>query len=559
MSAAREAIRISGARLLCRAMRPHAFFPTTRAADLMARQSILLVLVGALILLGATSALRAQSLDDLLTRAERTDFVETSSYADVMTMAEQLAGMSDRIHLTSFGYTNEGRSLPLLVLGAPDASAEAVRATGKTRVYLQGNIHAGEVCGKEALLMLLRDYARGQYPAWADDLVLLVAPIYNADGNERVDLRNRPRQNGPMGGMGQRPNAQGLDLNRDHTKLDSPEARSLVAMLNAYDPHVGVDLHTTNGTRHAYRLTYSPPLHPNTPVVIDDFLRDEWLPAVTDRIKSKHGWDYYYYGNNSPRRPGWYTFDHRPRFNNNYMGLRNRMAILSEAYAYDTFEDRVMGTLWFVEEILTFAQEHAEEIRSLVAEADVALMDEEQLATRATFEQSEEEVAILMGEVDELRHPQTGELLLLRRDVVNPVSMYEFGSFRPTETEAPPAAYFLLPGSEDAIERLRVHGIDVVPAPVGEEVRVELFLMDSTTTATRDFQGRRERTIHGAWEAGLLVIPAGTMSVPMTQPLGRLAFTLLEPRSDDGFANWAIFDEAVEAGEYPVLRLPPGG
>ena len=111
-----------------------------------------LLLAAAIVM--APLAAGAQSLDELLTRAERTDFVETSSYADVMAMAEQLAGLSEQIHLTTFGYTNEGRSLPLLVLGADDASPEAVRATGKTRVYLQGNIHAGEVCGKEALLML---------------------------------------------------------------------------------------------------------------------------------------------------------------------------------------------------------------------------------------------------------------------------------------------------------------------------------------------------------------------------------------------------------------------
>jgi murein tripeptide amidase MpaA len=193
----------------------------------------------------APTVARAQANDAalLLTRAERTDFRETTRYAEVVELAERLAAASPDIHLTTFGYTFEGRSLPLLVVGAPDASPESVRATGKTRVYLQGNIHAGEVCGKEALLMLLRRFAAGEYPSWTDSLVLLVAPIYNADGNERVRLVNRPRQHGPIGGMGQRPNAQGLDLNRDHTKLDSPEARSLVRMINDYDPHVLVDLH----------------------------------------------------------------------------------------------------------------------------------------------------------------------------------------------------------------------------------------------------------------------------------------------------------------------------
>ncbi|NNF12418.1 MAG: M14 family metallopeptidase [Gemmatimonadetes bacterium] len=499
------------------------------------------------------------ALSDLLTRAERTDFVETSSYEDVLELSRSLAELSDEIHLTTFGYTNEGRALPLLVVGASDASPEAVHATGKTRVYLQGNIHAGEVCGKEALLMLLREYVNGGYPAWTDDLVLLVAPIYNADGNERVDLGNRPRQHGPVGGMGQRPNAQGLDLNRDHMKLDAPEARSLVAMLTAYDPHVGVDLHTTNGTRHAYHLTYSPPLHPNTPEVIDSFLRDQWLPTVTRRIEEKHGWEYYYYGNHNPRRPGWYTFDHRPRFNNNYIGLRNRIAILSEAYSYATFEDRVLATLYFVEEILEFAQQNAMRIQEVVEDAERESVIGRQLATRAEFEQSPEEVTILLGEVAEERHPYTGEIILRRLDVVNPTSMHEYGTFTPAETETAPEAYYILPGAEAAIERARAHGLQVLPMTPTVDMEVQRFRVDSTQVAERPFQGRTERTLFGEWETVVESLPEGTVVVPVNQSLGRLAFTLFEPRSDDGLANWALLDASIEEGRYPILRAPSGG
>ena len=524
---------------------------------MLSRRTVL-SLLGSLALAYAPT-LRAQTLDALRTTAERTDFVETSSYADVMAMAEQLAALSDAIHLTTFGETVEGRSLPLLVVGAPDATPEAVLATGKTRVYLQGNIHAGEVCGKEALLMLLRDFARGDYPAWTDDLVLLVAPIYNADGNERMSLTNRPRQHGPIGGMGQRPNAQGLDLNRDHTKLASPEARALVAMMNAYDPHVGVDLHTTNGTRHAYHLTYSPPLHPNTPAAIDDFLRERWLPTLTERIEEANGWDFYYYGNYDERNPGWYTFDHRPRFNNNYIGLRNRFAILSEAYAYATFEERVMATLRFVEEILDFAQAHAAEIRSITEAADMQSVVGRQLATRAEFERSDEQVTILMGEVDEVPHPETGEIMLLRRDVSTPTRMYEYGTFTPTDTERAPEAYYVLPEAEEAIELLRAHGVATLPVPQpSRQIRVETFRIDSTAVAPREFQGRFERTVWGEWTEEMVTLPEGTLVVPVDQKLGRLAFTLLEPRSDDGFAAWAVLDEEIDAGRYPVLRNVPG-
>src|SRR4029453_768078 len=209
---------------------------------------------------------------------ENTDYRETSRYADVMAFLGALERAARTVHVTTFGVTYEKRDLPLAVVGAADASPEAVRRTGKVRVYIQGNIHAGEVEGKEYAQMLLRELALGKHQDWLQTMVLLVAPIYNADGNERVALDNRGPQYGPMGGQGQRPNAQGLDLNRDHMKLDSPEARAVAKLMTDYNPHVAMDLHKTNGSRHAYFLTYAPPLNPATDPAIIELLRKEWLP-----------------------------------------------------------------------------------------------------------------------------------------------------------------------------------------------------------------------------------------------------------------------------------------
>jgi len=363
--------------------------------------------------------------------------METSRYDDVVSFVDAVVAKSDLLHVDAMGYTLEGRRIPMIVAGnVTAASAAAVHASGKLRIYLQGNIHAGEVCGKEALLMLLREIAGGEHDEWFDDVVLIIVPIYNADGNERVSLGNRPGQNGPFGGMGQRSNAQGLDLNRDHMKLESPEARSLLSMMRTYDPQVSVDLHTTNGTRHAYHVTYSPPLNPNTDPAIDELLRENWLPAMTERIRAKHGWEYYYSGNMPFRRdtePGWHTFDHRPRFNNNYIGLRNRVAILSEAYAYASFEDRVLASLYFVQEIVAYAGEQQALIRDAIATAAAAVLPGTELGVRAAHAQSAAKVDILMGETGDGVHPLTGRRQLMRRDISRVESMYEYGSFRPTD------------------------------------------------------------------------------------------------------------------------------
>jgi hypothetical protein len=518
------------------------------------------VVLTSLVLLGGYRAHAQSTTGEPVTRPERTAYRETSSYADVMEFVRSLAARSPLVHLTSFGYSYEGRSLPLVVVGRLSAATpEAARATGKTVVYVQANIHAGEVCGKEASLQLLRALAAGEHREWLDSLVLLFAPIYNADGNERVRLDNRPGQHGPVGGMGQRANAQDLDLNRDHMKLDAPETRSLVGLMQAWDPHVLMDLHTTNGTRHAYHLVYSPPLHPNTDPAVTDLLRNDWLPAVTGAVKADRGWDLTYYGNLPYRRDterGWYTFDHRPRFNTNYIGLRNRFAILSEAYAYATFEDRIEATRLFVTAVLDYAYRHAGEIRSVTARADAADLTGAPLAVQATFARGDS-VSILLGEVAEERNPYTGQRMLRRLEVAQPERMPEFGSFRPTETERMPVAYVVPAALTAVLDRLAAHGVRLEPIATAASRSVERFVIDSITDAPREFQGHRERTLFGRYEAVEETLPVGAVLVRTAQPLGRLAFALLEPRSDDGLAAWNFLDPQLkDARVYPILRIP---
>ena len=461
------------------------------------------------------------------------------------------------------GYTTEGRELPLVVVGrVANASAEAVKRSGLTRVYIQANIHAGEVEGKEAALMLLRDLARGRRARWLDSLVLIVAPIYNADGNERIALTNRPFQHGPVGGMGQRPNAQGLDLNRDHIKLESPEARSQIAMLNAYDPHVMFDLHTTNGSIHAYHLTYAQPLHPMTDRAIVDLLTNEWLPQVTRVIRERDGWDMFYYGN-LPAAPvdrggggserGWYSFDHRPRFSNNYWGLRNRFGILSEAYSYATFEERIRATFRFVEESLEFARANAGRLRRLTEEADRRSIVGDSVAVRARLHRGED-IEVLLGDVTIEPHPYTGQPMRLRTNTRRAERMAGFTTFEASESVRAPLAYVVPESLAAVVERLRAHGLVLGPLEAAP-VALERFRIDSTFVG-REFQGHRERTVTGVWERGGEWNGQGWL-VRVDQPLGRLAVMLLEPRADDGLLNWNAFDPAIErARYYPVARIP---
>ena len=329
-----------------------------------------------------------------------------------------------------------------------------------------------------------------------------------------------------------------------------------------YDPHVVIDLHTTNGTQHAYHLTYAPPLHPSTHPGIDALLRDEWLPAVTDAVRVTDGWEFYYYGN-VPRaagaEPSWRTFDHRPRFNNNYVGLRNRIALISEAYAYAPFEERVAATLRFVEESLAFAHEHAGRIAALIAVADATPVAGRMLAVRAVPRRSPEPARILLGRTEEVPHPETGEPMRRWLDVAEATSLEEYVAFEAAEDglEIAPDSYYVPADLTPVVDLLAAHGVDAVSLEADTTVNAEQFVVGGASLSGRPFEGHHERAVEGAWEAVQRTVPADTLMVPVTPRLGRLVFALPEPRSDDGVVNWNVLDEQLEADPvYPILRVP---
>jgi hypothetical protein len=564
----------------------------------MFRKAVLVVLVAIIAVLSSPGrAFQGASIKDLKTTAEASEFKSTSTYEDVVKFMKTVDAASPVIHYGIYGKTAEGREMPFVVVGAglKDASPAAFRATNRLRVHIQGNIHAGEVEGKESAQILLREFALGQHADWLKTMVFIVTPIYNIDGNEKFG-QNRGRQNGPINGMGTRAQAQNINLNRDYMKLDAPEGQASAKLWVEYDPHVGFDLHTSNGSNHAYFLTYSPPLNPNTSDRIMKIMKDEWFPFVTKQVKAKHNWDMFYYGNVEggggrgrggrgaepaagrggaaqtppppppPAQPAapagpraWGTFEHVPRFHNNYVGLRNRFALLSEAYSYATFEDRIKATNYFIEEALTFAHQHADRLKLETSTADKEVLIGKSLATRAQ-KKTGGLIEILMGEVEEEKNPVSGAMMNRRRDVVKPEKMIDRLWFEPTATEEVAVEYYVPASATSSIELLRKHGIFMrqVTAPMSG---LEQFVITSNTTRppnnSIDTQQHALRTLAGAWEpASGVTVPKGAWAVPMNQPLARLAFYLLAPTSDDGLVTWNFLDDVLQgdAKIYPILR-----
>ena len=507
------------------------------------------------------------------TRAERTSYSETSTYADVIAFVDSLQHAGVPMSRELLGRTTEGRELPLLVLSRPLVSTPVeARALHRPIVYVQANIHAGEVEGKEALLALVRDLASSSNNV-LDSIVLIAIPIYNADGNERFAPQsvNRTEQNGPER-VGQRPNAQGFDLNRDYVKAEAPETRASLAAFDRWDPDVFVDLHTTDGSFHGYALTYAPSLNPGS-LRAGDYTRDSLLPELRRRMQARDGFAVFDYGNFDTQyeerdisdtvKSGWYSYDHRPRFGTNYFGLRQRLSILSEAYSHDPFERRVKSTYAFVKEILSLVAERGKQINEIEQAADSAFVRGDtgvRVPIRSEITSHPDTVPVtfeVMAHTGDSSRTQPGVPRGFRRTgrfLTRPMPV--FVRFDATATRRIPKAWVLPAADTTAVALLRLHGIEVEHPENGVGGQMSEFAIDSVQSNPREFQKHHETRVFGRWRAANTPITSDMWIVRGNQRHAVVAMYLLDPESDDGLATWNVFDrELATGGTYPVRRL----
>lgn len=507
---------------------------------------------------------------------ERSHFGRTSTVAEVRAFMEALRRQAPGLE-------------PYRPKGAPRTTetgkpllAWRLKGTGQDplRVYVNANIHAGEVEGKEAIQQVIRELLQGRHPELRRNLDLVVMPAYNADGTDALDPAIRPWQPNPSeSGVGRRENALGLDLNRDLMKAAAPNTRWLLAMLGEFDPAAVLDLHTTNGSTHGFHLTHGPAC---TLGADDDLLafNRRMLVEVREQLKVE-GMPTYDYGNFTPYRPtaekpptAWETYDAHPRLLTNYPALRNRLAVLSESYVYRSWPDRISDTRRFVLACLGWMAQHRADIRGQIHGAQarwseawrrgpVALPLSAKLkeVERYTFEW-----------VDPIRDSQgrlTGEKGRTRLELPS------FVGFEGQDFVTVPAGYLIDPAyAPSVLPTLQAHGLRVLAGSARpRNLRVLHFQETGRKVSPSAYQGVFTLELQGAWKpepAPKKLQLAWTeadldraLYVPLDQPLGRLAFYLLDPRSTDSLAFWGAFHGALIRGDgmwgepprFPILAV----
>ena len=529
------------------------------------------------LLVSLTLSLQGQEWPrELLTHPELTAYRETSSYEQVMSVVKAAIKDSPYAHLISMGQSKEGKDIPVVVMANPKVtSAEEAKATGKPIIYVQGNIHSGEVEGKEALQVLLREILKGERSYLLDNQILLFAPIYNTDSNDKMEQGRRPSQEDSPVKVGIRANSQGWDLNRDGMKAEALETQGLFQnIIVPWDPALFVDLHTTNGVWHGYSLTWAPSYHTAGEKAPFDYTWNKILPDVTDRVLKDYGIYLGPYGYFYTRSEGWpiksiYTYNHHPRYLVNQFGLRNRMAILSEAFAHERLYQRMASTYAFVREILEYTHKHGREILEVnktAEEASIRLVKEQagKVKKGVRFE-----MVAMEEPIDEYRiynhakttNAQGQEQYIRLPEIITLKNVENHSAFNATVTATLPRGYVIPKEMGHIAAHLRMLGAKVDTLTRNSRATGEVFTATGLELANRPFEGHNMATLEGSFSSQTRRFSKGDFYVDLAQPLANLIFYLMEPQSDDGLVTWNFFDAYFEKQniaekpvEYPIFK-----
>ena len=508
---------------------------------------------------------------DLLTTAEKSNYASTSTYDDVMLFIETMIQNNNNARLEIIATSVEGRDIPLVVLADPmPTNPPDLENDDRIVVYLQANIHAGEVEGKEATQMLMRDLLNEMPNHIFDHVVILVCPILNADGNEKFSVKNRTNQVGPANGVGVRHNGQYLDLNRDAMKLETPEIRGVVSnIFNRWDPAITVDCHTTNGSYHEEPVTFTWMMNPNGDRDLINFMRDDMMPDVHETLLEKYKVENVFYGEFLDRMnvdTGWISYASEPRYLVNYVGVRNRLSILNENYVYADFKTRVIGSYFLLKTIVEFAAENKDRIKKILASADEKMIHRQfdtgvdSFAIEYKGVPTPEKITIKAIEADTIPG-MTGYWSYKQSDRKRTVTVPYIADYFPTKSIAVPYAYLMTVPDPDVLENLKTHGIEVSQLNAEITLEVERFEIEEIEGAKRLFQGHYNNTMKGKFVVDTISFSKGTHVIYSGQKLGNVASYLLEPQTDDGYVVWNFFDRYLVPQwsrsyyPYPVYRL----
>jgi murein tripeptide amidase MpaA len=500
---------------------------------------------------GRSEKLVAGPKDAWVTPVELSGFTQTPDYPQTVSWLQKLADSSAHVTLQSIGKTDQNRDLWMVICSEKEADGPEKLDPKKATWLFHGGIHSGEIDGKDAGMMFLRDVVFKR-ASLLKNLNILFIPVLNADGHENKSAYNRVNQRGPAE-IGWRTNARNLNLNRDYAKAESPEIRALLKIFNTWPVDFYMDIHVTDGLDYQYDITFGYNNHQPYSPAITAWLDKFHTPSANQALKQAGHIPGPLIGTLDKKFPQARLYDFRstPRYSNGYGDARHVPAILVENHSLKGYKQRVLGTYVYLEATARALSQNAASLHKAIA-ADKALRPKSLAMGWEPDTLKAKPDTIQLSGVDYQMFdspisgaPQErwlGKRRNLRFPYIYSKAKYAVGR---------PSAYWIPVERSDIIAKLRVHGIAMELAPETVKKKMQFYRLVAPVLATTPFEGRVRLTL-GGLKADTLerVFHAGSARVSTDQPLGDLAMLLLEPQGEDSFLQWGFFHEILQRTEY---------
>lgn len=491
-----------------------------------------------------------------ITHFEKTNYKGSPDYNETMKYYQQFADDYEFAEMKTFGVTPQGRDLKYIIISKDKSfTPELAKKSNKPIILLQNGIHSGEIEGKDASMLLLREILVTKEKEYLlDNVIFIIVPIFNIDGHERRSAYNRINQNGPEI-MGWRTTAQNYNLNRDYMKADAPEMRAMLSLYNSWVPDIYIDSHTTDGADYQYTITYIVDRNQNIPAVTQKWVKEKFIPAIENGAR-REGFlvsPYVYF--EGELENGIYDFVSTPRFSTGFASLHNRPEVTIETHMLKPFKDRVFSTKAVLEGILELANNKPDELIAVNKKADESVIQnyvKNKKYFPILFETSEEyEVLDFKGFKKEMVYSEVmGRTVEKYSAEKADLKIPYFNITYITDSVLVPNLYLIPQEWTEVIERLKVHGIKLDKVSEDTEYKVERYKFYDITFKETPFEGRMIPKFSYNSFTETVKVPAGTIIInPEQRQLG-IIMHLLEPKSGDSFVSWGFFNQIFEQKEY---------
>ncbi len=487
-----------------------------------------------------------------LTTFEKSMGSETTNYFSCINFYKKLAADFTNIKITTFGLTDAGYPLHLVLFNNKKSFDPLLWQKNKTLIILINNgIHAGEPDGIDASMLFIRDAATGKIKI-PNNVVLAVIPIYNIGGSLNRNSFSRVNQDGPLA-YGFRGNAQNLNLNRDFTKADTKNTRAFTEIFHYLNPDIFIDNHVSDGADYQHTVTLITTQPSKLGGTIGNYLHDVFEPTLFKDMADKNlPMTPYVNFEESNIEDGWEAFYDSPRFSTGYAALFKTIAFMPELHMLKPFKQRVLSNYELMKTIINEGSKQAAAIKQKRKESIDAVSKQQQFALNFTLDSSRFDTITFMGYAAEKKKSEVTGMnrLFYNHDKPFTKQVKFYNYYTEDKLVTKPKAYIIPQGWYNAIDLLKMNKVAMQQLQKDTLIEVEVYRIGSFKTRTTSYEKHYPHyNVQVSRSKQKIQFLKGDYIIYTGKNTDRYLVEMLEPTGADSYFAWNFFDACLEQKE----------